>query len=784
MPRLRFSSSIRGRILVGFLTMSLIVGLVGGFGLWAVSQAGRIVTDIYARPLMAINFARSASLAFAQMERERLLLELKPDHNPDAVHATLDRLSKTFFDDLEVAEQRALSDPAREAARAVRAKANRWNTLRATLAPGAAAPLAAMTSLSESVQDQLDTLIELTAGDSFLERQRAVDAIREARWLLTAGLGLALAFSAPVTLVLGRRIVRPLTDAGRVADRIAAGEFYTPIPEAGPDETGVLLRSMHVMQDNIREMMLREQARSWSAQARLIAALESSPDGLVLIDPQGKVVIGNNQVARFFPEAKDALIEGTPFAALLARVAPYHAVDFEGKSPDPELLARRAAHTSDDRYVRLTRATTPEGGCFLLWTDITELKEREARLEVARRQAEAASQAKSSFLAAMSHELRTPLNAIIGFSEMIGGQMLGPLGNAKYQGYADNITSSGRNLLEIINNVLELAKSESGRTELKAGPTAVGPILEACAAMVEPQCAGAALRFTAELPVLPVLVNGDPVRLKQIVLNLLSNAIKFSLADGTVRLGLETRGEDAVITVTDTGIGMSPEQIPIALAPFGQVDNRLARRYDGTGLGLPLTKIFVELHSGRLEIDSALGRGTTVRVHLPRLPPSLRDYSAAASSPPPAVSASDRANLLHLRHVVPEHVLDTVLQGRGRARAAGAGALHVQVDNPILETVEDDVAAVLGHRWAHAGVQQLLDLAYDLAIGFVRLGGRGRCAGGLDHRSVVDEMLHDRAEDRRLQVLPFALGLGHGDEVRAQEHAAHAVDLEQALGQG
>jgi signal transduction histidine kinase/HAMP domain-containing protein len=615
MPGLNFHRSIRGRIFLGFLAMSLITGMIGAFGLWAVTRAGHIVADTYARPLMAINFARAASVGFALMDRERLHLELQPLADPAAVHNKLAPLAKTFFDDLGVAEQRALSDEARAAARAVRLEARRWTERLSSL--GAGAPHDELKALSTAVLERLETLIELTAGDSFLERQRAVDAIAETQWLVAATLGVALALSTLVTLYLGRRIVRPLTEAGRVADRIAAGEFHTLIPEAGPDETGVLLRSMQAMQDNIREMMLREQARSWSAQARLVAALESSPDGLALIDSRGRLVIANNQVGRFFPEAKDSLDEGTPFAQLFARVAPYHAVD--GQRPDAEALTVRPAHLRDGRWVRLSRALTPEGGFFLLWTDITELKAREARIEIARRQAEAASRAKSSFLAAMSHELRTPLNAIIGFSEIIGGQMFGSTGSPKYQEYADNISASGRHLLEIINNVLELAKSEAGKMELRPEPVELAPILDDCAVMIGPQCESAKLEFALDLTPEPVTVSGDPVKLRQILLNLLSNAVKFSNPGGRVSMTLAASAAEAVISVTDTGIGMSPEQIPTALAPFGQVDNRLARRYDGTGLGLPLSKTFVELHGGRMEIESALGQGTTVRVRLPKL---------------------------------------------------------------------------------------------------------------------------------------------------------------------
>jgi len=617
---LRLSSSIRGRLLLGFMAISLIGGLVGAFGLWAVTQAGDIVKDIYARPLMAINFARAASAGFAQMDRERLVLELRPADDPGPMHATLDRLTKTFFDDLAVAEQRALSDPAREAARAAREQARRWSDLRRERrGERADVAQADMKALSATIFETLETLIELTAGDSFLERQRAVDAIDDARWLVAAGLGLALALSALVTVFLGRRIVAPLNEAGKVADRIAAGEFYTPIPEARPDEIGVLLRSMHVMQDNIREMMLREQARSWSAQARLIAALESSPDGLLLVDAQGRLVIANTQVGAFFPEARDVLFEGTPFATVFGRIAPYHGAAPE-QAANPDALAQQLARLGDGRWVRAGRAPTPDGGFFLLWTDVTELKEREARLEVAREQAQAANDAKSEFLATMGHELRTPLNAVIGFSEVLGGQLFGPLGNEKYQEYAGHITQAARGLLDVINNVLDLAKRESGRLMLQTEPVELPALLSDCAGSARADCAAAELGFDLVLPATPITVVGDPAKLRRVVLNLLSNAVKFSKPGGAVRMELsaEPDGSDAVITVSDTGIGMSAEQIPTALAAFGQVDSRLARRYEGTGLGLPLAKAFTELHGGRLEIDSALGRGTTVRVRLPR----------------------------------------------------------------------------------------------------------------------------------------------------------------------
>ena len=239
------------------------------------------------------------------------------------------------------------------------------------------------------------------------------------------------------------------------------------------------------------------------------------------------------------------------------------------------------------------------------------------KLRQAKQAAEIASRVKSEFLATMSHELRTPLNAVLGFAEMIRAGTVGPI-DAKYQGYAADIHSSGEHLLALISDILDISKIESGRLELHPEQVPLGELVRRCLRLIAPRAGESGLTIVERLPPdLPEAVV-DEVRLKQALLNLLSNAVKFTPKGGQIEVSARDTEDGAIeLAVTDDGIGMRPEEIPVALEPFRQLDSRLSRHFEGTGLGLPLAKRLIELHGGSLAIETALERGTRVTLRLP-----------------------------------------------------------------------------------------------------------------------------------------------------------------------
>ncbi len=233
--------------------------------------------------------------------------------------------------------------------------------------------------------------------------------------------------------------------------------------------------------------------------------------------------------------------------------------------------------------------------------------------------AESASRAKSEFLANMSHELRTPLNAIIGFSEIIKDGMLGPIGEPRYQGYAGDIYTSGQHLLAIINDVLDLARVETGKMRVTLEEFDAVRIAREVAMIVGGQAEAAEVALTVETTLPARIMESDENKVRQILLNLVANAIKFTETGGGVVIGIGEAANTGTIrlTVSDTGIGMKPADIPAALAPFGQIDGSLARRHDGAGLGLTLSLRLARLLGGELSIESTPGAGTVVTVTLP-----------------------------------------------------------------------------------------------------------------------------------------------------------------------
>jgi len=255
---------------------------------------------------------------------------------------------------------------------------------------------------------------------------------------------------------------------------------------------------------------------------------------------------------------------------------------------------------------------------IMMMTDATERKRQERALRHAKESAEAANRAKTQFLANMSHELRTPLNAIIGFSEVISNKLFGEL-NQRYTDYAGDIVASGRHLLGLINDILDLSKIDLGQATLSEGEVDLSRCVHSCQRLMFERAERGGVHVQVLLPQTLPLLWVDETKVKQIVLNLLSNAVKFTERGGRVTIGAAVLTDGGLsLSVIDTGIGMRSEDIPKAMTPFGQLESTFERRFEGTGLGLPLVQRLVELHGAEFRLESHPGKGTKAEVRFPR----------------------------------------------------------------------------------------------------------------------------------------------------------------------
>jgi two-component system cell cycle sensor histidine kinase PleC len=309
---------------------------------------------------------------------------------------------------------------------------------------------------------------------------------------------------------------------------------------------------------------------------------------------------------------------------------------------------------ADGRWALISHRPTADGGFVSIRSDITIQKRREIDLQgakteledltqsliattgdlrAARERAEEANRFKSNFLAQMTHELRTPLNAVIGFSDLIQQEIFGPVQPERYREYIGLISDSGNHLLSLINDVLNLSKIEAGQMELSIERLDPENVAGRAAGMFAKMAADRDLTLECRAQPQCRVMHGDARSTHQIIFNLLSNAVKFTPAGGRVELEIRHAAGGVDVVVSDTGIGMSEAEVKEALRPYGQINSALVRTSEGTGLGLPLVQSLIELHNGRLEVDSVKGKGTRMTVHFPWQPGlSIEPEKARAAS--------------------------------------------------------------------------------------------------------------------------------------------------------
>ncbi|AYG94175.1 PAS domain-containing sensor histidine kinase [Brevundimonas naejangsanensis] len=390
----------------------------------------------------------------------------------------------------------------------------------------------------------------------------------------------------------------------------------------------------------------RTKAQAQAAESRLRDAIESVSDAFVLFDRRGRLILWNQgfQDAFAFPEG---VVRRGALKDELNRIAA-QAIKAEHPSAGGRAGVREV-ELKDGRWLQMAERFTGDGGVVVICADITVIRRQEAerrraadelramvqeleasqtnlallarKYEVAMTRAEAANQAKSEFLANMSHELRTPLNAINGFSEIMAGEMFGPLGDPRYKGYAADIHGSGQHLLSLINDILDMAKIEAGKLTLHYEPLALDVLCAEAVRLMRGKAQEARLALTLACPE-ALHIEADQRGLKQVLLNLISNAVKFTPEGGAVAVTVSPRDADTVrVSVSDTGIGIAATDLERLAQPFEQVEGQHSKSTQGTGLGLALTRSLVELHGGRLTIDSEPGHGTTVWFDLPMRAP-------------------------------------------------------------------------------------------------------------------------------------------------------------------
>ena len=389
----------------------------------------------------------------------------------------------------------------------------------------------------------------------------------------------------------------------------------------------IIKRRASVLEQKLRttNQLRKEELRESEEKLRLVT--NSVPAMICVTDRSGRCVFVNNYQGAFFSTDPEAAV-GLPIADLFGDAYAARHLEMDQSVFDSgETLSGSeesySSHIGEQRIFLTTKAplfdsTGRVANVVTVSVDITERKAVERALHRAKEEAEAGNRTKTEFLASMSHELRTPLNAVIGFADVMRSELFGPIGNAKYTEYAQDIRTSAEHLLDIINDLLDVSTIEAGRMELNDEVVDLGVLLAESIGGIQKRADSGGVRIATDCDSALPALRGDERRLKQILGNLLSNGVKFTPQGGAVTLKASTtnRGE-IILEVSDTGIGISEQDLSVAKSRFGRVESPSKSRYSGTGLGLPLASDLTKLHGGQLDIESEVGKGTRIKILFP-----------------------------------------------------------------------------------------------------------------------------------------------------------------------
>lgn len=490
---------------------------------------------------------------------------------------------------------------------------------------------------SVKVDELLTSLINELRGDLAAKRDGIVNDVTAATNRTLIADVFILALGIALTFIILRSIAVPLHRLVGAIDGLSAGDLSVPIPSAGSDEIGAMARTLALFRNSLRERD-RFAAEAEAQRKTIAAAIATISEGFVLYDSNDRIVLYNEQFRAIYPGLADIIKQGTTFGEVLEAVVSRSLVDLGNQSPQDWIAERRARREHSGgfaeyryggRYIRISERRIQGGGTVAVYSDITELRQHNLELEQARELSEVANRTKSQFLANMSHELRTPLNAIIGYSEILQEDAADG-GQEHFITDLKKIEGAGRHLLGLINDILDLSKVEAGKMEVFIEEVDIPSLLEEVGAIIRPLVAKSG--NTLELRVAPEVgsIRTDRTKVKQCLLNVLSNASKFT-QNGKLTLAIERTDRATVqMTISDTGIGMSPEQLGRLFQAFSQADASTTKKFGGTGLGLAITRHFCRLLGGDISAASRVGEGSTFKIVI---------SDQAAGPPRPAASS-------------------------------------------------------------------------------------------------------------------------------------------------